>query len=165
MLRTMLNPARFGFFRTVLDDIRIDPAGRAALDVGCGGGLLAEEFARLGFLLTGIEPSYSSVLTAQRHAGRSGLAITSKKSLDRIEKLIDLPKQDPCAIEALGLLGSAGASQERRRGKRLRRDRQRNRALGPAPFLSACEKPHLSASFEPTPDAAHVQTCPRPPEF
>jgi 2-polyprenyl-6-hydroxyphenyl methylase/3-demethylubiquinone-9 3-methyltransferase len=76
MLRTMLNPARFGFFRTVLmDEIRIDPAGRTALDVGCGGGLLAEEFARLGFLVTGVDPSYSSVLTARRHAGRCGLTI------------------------------------------------------------------------------------------
>ena len=76
MLRTMLNPVRFGYFRSVLlDKVGIDPRGRAALDVGCGGGLLAEEFARLGFGVTGIDPSRSSLLTARDHAAASGLAI------------------------------------------------------------------------------------------
>jgi 2-polyprenyl-6-hydroxyphenyl methylase/3-demethylubiquinone-9 3-methyltransferase len=72
MLRTMLNPVRFGFFHIVLtDEGRIDPHGRTALDVGCGGGLLAEECARLGLLVTGIDPSTHSVLTAQEHASET----------------------------------------------------------------------------------------------
>jgi 2-polyprenyl-6-hydroxyphenyl methylase / 3-demethylubiquinone-9 3-methyltransferase len=76
MLRTMLNPARFGFFRAVLtDEGRIDPHGRTALDVGCGGGLLAEECARLGLLVTGVDPSTRSVRTAQEHAKESDLTI------------------------------------------------------------------------------------------
>ena len=76
MLRTMLNPVRFGLFHTVLtDEGRIDPRGRTALDVGCGGGLLAEECARLGLLVTGIDPSTRSVLTAQEHAAQSDLTI------------------------------------------------------------------------------------------
>src|SRR5882724_5131713 len=76
MLRTMLNPVRFGFFRSVLmDQMRIDPIGRTALDVGCGGGLLAEEFARLGPSVTGIDPSRSSLLAARKHAANSGLTI------------------------------------------------------------------------------------------
>lgn len=76
MLRTMLNPVRFGFFRAVLtDEGRIDPRGRTALDVGCGGGLLAEECARLGLLVTGIDPSIRSVRTAQEHARGPDLTI------------------------------------------------------------------------------------------
>jgi 2-polyprenyl-6-hydroxyphenyl methylase/3-demethylubiquinone-9 3-methyltransferase len=76
LLRTALNPTRFGYFRRVMTDrLALDPAGLALLDVGCGGGLLAEEFARLGCLVTGIDPSAPSIATARQHAGRSGLHI------------------------------------------------------------------------------------------
>jgi 2-polyprenyl-6-hydroxyphenyl methylase / 3-demethylubiquinone-9 3-methyltransferase len=76
MLRTMLNPARFGFFREVLTEAgRIGPPGTTALDVGCGGGLMTEECARLGLRVTGIDPSARSVGTARQHAAQSGLTI------------------------------------------------------------------------------------------
>ena len=76
LLRTSLNPARFGYMRRVLaDELRIDPRGRTALDVGSGGGLLAEEFARLGFRVTGIDPSGESVAAAGAHAVDQGLEI------------------------------------------------------------------------------------------
>jgi len=76
LLRTSLNPARFGYMRRVLaDQVRIDPRGRTALDVGSGGGLLAEEFARLGFRVTGIDPSGESVAAARAHAVDQGLEI------------------------------------------------------------------------------------------
>ena len=71
-----LNPARFGYMRRVLlDDLRLAPAGRQVLDVGCGGGLLAEEFARLGFRVTGVDPSRESLAAARRHAAGAGLEI------------------------------------------------------------------------------------------
>ena len=36
MLRTALNPARFGYFRSVLTErLHINPYGKATLDVGC----------------------------------------------------------------------------------------------------------------------------------
>ncbi|MBV9281580.1 MAG: 3-demethylubiquinone-9 3-O-methyltransferase [Chloroflexi bacterium] len=76
LLRTALNPARFPYFRRVLtEQLQIDPVGKRTLDVGCGGGLLAEEFARLGCRVTGIDPSESSIETARAHAARSGLGI------------------------------------------------------------------------------------------
>jgi 2-polyprenyl-6-hydroxyphenyl methylase/3-demethylubiquinone-9 3-methyltransferase len=76
LLRLCLNPARFGYFSRILRaDIGIDPGERTALDVGCGGGLLAEEFARLGCRVTGIDPSEPSLETARAHARRSGLDI------------------------------------------------------------------------------------------
>lgn len=77
LLRTALNPGRFAYFRQVLiDRLGINPTGKHALDVGCGGGLLAEEFARLGFTVTGVDPAEPSLATARAHAARAGLDIT-----------------------------------------------------------------------------------------
>jgi 2-polyprenyl-6-hydroxyphenyl methylase/3-demethylubiquinone-9 3-methyltransferase len=76
LLRTSINPARFGYMRRVLtEELGIDPRGRTALDVGSGGGLLAEEFARLGCRVTGIDPSAQSVEAARAHAAQHGLDI------------------------------------------------------------------------------------------
>ncbi len=81
-LRTALNPARFGYFRRVLTGrLGRDPRGVAALDVGCGGGLLAEEFARLGCQVTGIDPSEPALAVARAHAASSGLAITYRAGI------------------------------------------------------------------------------------
>ncbi len=75
-LRTMVNPGRVPYFRTILlDRLQIEPQGTRALEVGCGGGLLAEEFARLGLAVTGVDPSEPSLATARAHAAQSGLAI------------------------------------------------------------------------------------------
>lgn len=45
------------------------------LDVGCGGGLIAEPMARLGASVTGIDASAQSIAVAGAHAAQSGLAI------------------------------------------------------------------------------------------
>jgi 2-polyprenyl-6-hydroxyphenyl methylase/3-demethylubiquinone-9 3-methyltransferase len=71
-----LNPARLGYIRRVLvDEVGIDLRGKKTLDVGCGGGILAEEFARLGCDVTGIDPSEKSIEAARSHARQEGLAI------------------------------------------------------------------------------------------
>ncbi len=76
LLRTSINPARFGYMRRVLtEELGVDPNGKTALDVGSGGGLLAEEFARLGFRVTGIDPSAESVEAARVHAVSESLDI------------------------------------------------------------------------------------------
>ncbi len=82
MLRTMLNPARFGYFRQVLTErLKLDLRGKATLDIGCGGGILAEEFARLGCRVTGIDPSEPSLATARAHARQSGLEIEYRQGV------------------------------------------------------------------------------------
>jgi 2-polyprenyl-6-hydroxyphenyl methylase / 3-demethylubiquinone-9 3-methyltransferase len=77
-----LNPARFGYMRRILiDELGMDPRGRKTLDVGCGGGILAEEFARLGCGVTGIDPSEKSLESARDHARREGLAIEYRQGV------------------------------------------------------------------------------------
>jgi 2-polyprenyl-6-hydroxyphenyl methylase / 3-demethylubiquinone-9 3-methyltransferase len=90
LLRISLNPARFGYMRRVLTErLGIDPQGKSALDVGSGGGLLAEEFAHLGCRVTGIDPSAESVETARAHADSEGLDITYTTGFGE-----DLPFED-----------------------------------------------------------------------
>jgi len=67
---------RVGYFRKLLDQVlKLDYRGAAALDVGCGGGILAEEFAAMGFRVTGIDPSEQSRNTARQHAQAMSLSI------------------------------------------------------------------------------------------
>src|SRR5262249_32664700 len=76
ILRAALNSARFGYFRdTLANSLHISPEGKRALDIGCGGGFLAEEFARIGCLVTGIDPSAPSIAAAVSHARKMGLAV------------------------------------------------------------------------------------------
>jgi 2-polyprenyl-6-hydroxyphenyl methylase/3-demethylubiquinone-9 3-methyltransferase len=78
---TALNPARFGYMRRVLlEELRLAPAGLSVLDVGCGGGLLAEEFARLGFAVTGVDPSHQSLAVARKHAANRQLRIDYQRA-------------------------------------------------------------------------------------
>jgi len=51
-------------------------AGLTLLDIGCGGGLLCEPMARLGFQVTGIDATEKNTKIAAVHAEKSGLDIT-----------------------------------------------------------------------------------------
>lgn len=50
-------------------------AGKTALDIGCGGGLLAEGMAARGALVTGIDLAEKSLNVARLHLLESGLAV------------------------------------------------------------------------------------------
>ncbi|UOR15846.1 bifunctional 2-polyprenyl-6-hydroxyphenol methylase/3-demethylubiquinol 3-O-methyltransferase UbiG [Qipengyuania aquimaris] len=77
-----LNPVRLEFLREAIDlhwagDIRSAKplAGKSALDVGCGAGLLCEPLARLGADVTGVDAAPENTAAAAIHAERSGLDI------------------------------------------------------------------------------------------
>ena len=77
-----LNPVRLKFLRDAIDlhwagDIRdLRPlAGKSALDVGCGAGLLCEPLARLGADVTGVDAAPENTAAAAIHAERTGLDI------------------------------------------------------------------------------------------
>ncbi|MGE4527905.1 MAG: bifunctional 2-polyprenyl-6-hydroxyphenol methylase/3-demethylubiquinol 3-O-methyltransferase UbiG [Rhodospirillaceae bacterium] len=55
--------------------------GLSLLDVGCGGGLIAEPMARLGFAVTGVDASEKNVKTAANHAERMHLSIDYRVAL------------------------------------------------------------------------------------
>ncbi len=50
-------------------------SGLKVLDIGCGGGLLSEPFARLGAQVTGIDASEKNVKVAKLHSEKVGLDI------------------------------------------------------------------------------------------
>jgi 2-polyprenyl-6-hydroxyphenyl methylase/3-demethylubiquinone-9 3-methyltransferase len=81
LLRTSVNPGRSAYFHQVLvDRLRLLPGRVQLLDVGCGGGLLAEEFAHLGCAVTGVDLSKPTLEAAKAHANASGLEIDYMES-------------------------------------------------------------------------------------
>ncbi len=78
-----LNPVRLRYIRARIDDhFGADPrgvrplAGKTAIDVGCGAGLLCEPLARLGAKVAGVDAAPENIVVAREHAQRQGLAIT-----------------------------------------------------------------------------------------
>jgi 2-polyprenyl-6-hydroxyphenyl methylase/3-demethylubiquinone-9 3-methyltransferase len=81
------NPVRLAFIRDRAaghfhrDVSRLDSlAGLHILDIGCGGGILAEPLARLGAAVVGVDPSESNIAVARGHAAQSELAVDYRNS-------------------------------------------------------------------------------------
>jgi 2-polyprenyl-6-hydroxyphenyl methylase / 3-demethylubiquinone-9 3-methyltransferase len=75
-MKHVFNPVRVGYAKKILfEKNKIDPFGKKALEIGCGGGILCEEIAGLGFNVTGIDPSEPSLRVAADHAQMKGLKI------------------------------------------------------------------------------------------
>jgi 2-polyprenyl-6-hydroxyphenyl methylase / 3-demethylubiquinone-9 3-methyltransferase len=55
--------------------------GLSILDIGCGGGLIAEPLARAGATVTGIDAGAETVAIAARHAAEAGLDIRYRQAL------------------------------------------------------------------------------------
>lgn len=77
-----LNPARLAYIRRQIDaHWGVDAsafaplAGKSAIDVGCGAGLLAEPLARLGASVTGVDAAAENIGAARVHAAATGLRI------------------------------------------------------------------------------------------
>ena len=77
-----INPVRIAYLRdhiaTHFDrDVTTDKplGGLSLIDIGCGGGLIAEPFTRLGAAVTGLDASEKNIKTASVHAEQAGLDI------------------------------------------------------------------------------------------
>lgn len=77
-----VNPVRMAFIRSAIDAhwpgaaASAKPlAGKAALDIGCGAGLVCEPLARLGAAVTGVDAAPENVAAAAAHAEGVGLDI------------------------------------------------------------------------------------------
>jgi 2-polyprenyl-6-hydroxyphenyl methylase / 3-demethylubiquinone-9 3-methyltransferase len=69
-----LVPARLAHFDGIIGDWR----GKTVLDLGCGGGFMAEALARRGAKVVGVDPSEAAIRAAQAHAESEGLTIDYK---------------------------------------------------------------------------------------
>lgn len=86
-----LNPVRAQF---VMERSRLP--GARVLDVGCGGGLLAESLARAGARVTAIDLAPAMIETARAHASQSALAIDYQ-----VASAESLARQEPHAFEVV----------------------------------------------------------------
>jgi 2-polyprenyl-6-hydroxyphenyl methylase / 3-demethylubiquinone-9 3-methyltransferase len=100
-LRTAINPARLDYFGRVLRALGVDPAGKTLVDIGCGGGLFAEEVARMGARVIGVDPSRSSLETAHAHAVAAGLGVEYRTGTGERLPLDDGSVDIACCLDVL----------------------------------------------------------------
>jgi 2-polyprenyl-6-hydroxyphenyl methylase/3-demethylubiquinone-9 3-methyltransferase len=93
-----INPVRLRYVRARIDAHwgtgereRRPLAGKRALDVGCGAGLLSEPLARLGAAVTGIDAAAEAIEAAEAHAAGAGLAIDYRAGgVEHVQESFDL---------------------------------------------------------------------------
>jgi len=93
-----LNPVRLAYVRDMIDQHwQVDEqgfrplAGKTALDVGCGAGLLAEPLARLGATVTAVDAAPELIAVARAHAAGQGIVIDYRASgVEQVEGKYDL---------------------------------------------------------------------------
>lgn len=93
-----LGPARLAYLRDQSclrfgrDRASLTPlAGLSAIDVGCGGGLVAEPLARMGAAVVGLDADRTAIETARAHADAQGLSIDYRTGdVEQVPERFDL---------------------------------------------------------------------------
>ena len=86
-----LNPLRLEFVAS-----RAPLEGRDVLDVGCGGGILAEAMARRGARVVGIDLAQAALEVAELHALDAGVPVQY-----RLQSAEDLARQSPDSFDVV----------------------------------------------------------------
>jgi 2-polyprenyl-6-hydroxyphenyl methylase / 3-demethylubiquinone-9 3-methyltransferase len=79
LIRTLYNPFRVNYAKKIFEQLKTNAEKINVLEVGCGGGILSEEIAKMGFITTGIDPSERSLNNAIKHAIDNNLKINYVK--------------------------------------------------------------------------------------
>ena len=89
--RTLANQVRPRLI--YFDRVAPDWTGLNVLDLGCGGGFMAEPLAQRGAHVTGVDPSAASLEAARKHAETQGLDIAYRQGVGEVIPL-DLNSMD-----------------------------------------------------------------------
>ena len=89
-----INPLRLAFI-----DARARLKGKTVLDVGCGGGILAESMAALGAHVTGIDLGEAPLAVARLHLKETGVTVDYRKIAAE-----DLAQQQPAGFDVVTCL-------------------------------------------------------------
>jgi 2-polyprenyl-6-hydroxyphenyl methylase/3-demethylubiquinone-9 3-methyltransferase len=89
-----INPLRLAFI-----DARARLKGKTVLDVGCGGGILAESMAILGAHVTGIDMGEAPLAVARLHLKETGVSVDYRKIAAE-----DLAQQQPAGFDVVTCL-------------------------------------------------------------
>ncbi len=89
-----INPLRLNFINA-----RAALAGKAVLDVGCGGGILSESMAALGARVTGIDMGDAPLAVAKLHLKESGLRVDYRRV-----SVEDLAREAPATFDVVTCL-------------------------------------------------------------
>jgi len=114
-----INPLRLAYIAE-----RVHLAGKRVIDVGCGGGILAEAMAKHGARVTGIDAGVAPLAVAKSHAEASGLKIiyrrTTAEEMAEVSpgsfdvatcmELLEHVPDPPSVVRACGLLVKPGGA-------------------------------------------------------
>ena len=111
-----MNQARISFIRenvSISNDKTALPIleqlkGIKILDIGCGGGLVAESLARLGADVTAIDPSEENIKAAQLHSSLDPLTKNIKYYNRSVESMSESNEKFDvvCVLEVIGKISS-----------------------------------------------------------
>ena len=79
-----INPLRVQYIAD-----RVNPKGLTVLDIGCGGGILAESLAQLGAKVTASDPAEKPLAVARIHAAKSGFGEVIRYLQSTAEELVE----------------------------------------------------------------------------